>query len=108
MVADLAEIVGTEGDLITIDLADEFSALAPTEQRLALAQITYAMTQLPALIRVEFLVAGNRRASPVGDGSATDRPVSPVDYEEFAPVCADELHTTRTGPPSERHITQPL
>lgn len=86
LVADLAEIVDTERDLITIDLADEFSALAPTEQRLALAQITYAMTQLPSLNRVEFLVAGQPASVPRGNGSSTDGPVSPADYDEFAPM----------------------
>lgn len=86
LVPNLAKIVETDGDLITIDLDGEFSALAPTEQRLALAQITFAMTQLQAISRVRFLVAGQPASVPRGDGSSTDAPVSPDDYGEFAPT----------------------
>ena len=85
LVPELAVIVSIEGDLITIDLDGEFSALAPTEQRLALAQITFAMTQLDAIDMVGFLVAGQPASVPRGDGSSTDQPVSPTDYSEFAP-----------------------
>lgn len=86
LVPDLAEIVETDGELITIDLDVEFNALAPTEQRLALAQITFAMTQLAAISSVRFLVAGQSASVPRGDGSSTDGPVSPEDYNEFAPL----------------------
>ena len=86
LVPDLAEIVAIDGELITIDLDGEFSSLVPTEQRLALAQITFAMTQLAAISNVRFLVAGQPASVPRGDGSSTDGPVSPDDYREFAPV----------------------
>ena len=86
LVPDLAEIVAIDGELITIDLDGEFSSLVPTEQRLALAQITFAMTQLAAISNVRFLVAGQPASVPRGDGSSTDGPVSPDDYSDFAPV----------------------
>lgn len=86
LVPDLARIVSVEGDLITIDLDGEFSAIAPTEQRLAIAQITFAMTQLAALNRVRFLVAGEPASVPRGDGTTTDSPVAAADYSEFAPA----------------------
>jgi spore germination protein GerM len=86
LVPDLAQIIEIDGELITIDLDGEFNALAPTEQRLALAQITYAMTQLAAISKVKFLVAGQPASVPRGDGSSTDGPVSPDDYTDFAPL----------------------
>jgi len=86
LVPDLAEIVDIDGELITIDLDGEFSSLVPTEQRLALAQITFAMTQLEAISNVRFLVAGQPASVPRGDGSSTDGPVNPDDYSAFAPV----------------------
>lgn len=86
LVPDLADIVDIDGDLITIDLDGEFNSLAPTEQRLALAQITFAMTQLQAISRVRFLVAGLPASVPRGDGSSTDAPVSPDDYSDVAPL----------------------
>ena len=85
LVPDLATIVEVAGSLVTIDLDGEFSTLVPTEQRLALAQITFAMTQLEAILEVRFLVAGEPSSVPRGDGSSTDQPVTPVDYAEFAP-----------------------
>lgn len=84
LVPDLAEIIDVDGPLITIDLDGEFSALAPTEQRLALAHFTFAMTQLAALNQVRFLVAGQPASVLRGDGSSTDQPVSPDDYADFA------------------------
>jgi len=86
LVPDLAGIIELDGELITIDLDGEFNALAPTEQRLALAQITFAMTQLAAISKVKFLVAGQPASVPRGDGSSTDAPVSPDDYSDVAPI----------------------
>jgi spore germination protein GerM len=86
LVPDLTQIIAVDGELVTIDLDAEFNALAPTEQRLALAQITFAMTQIAAINRVKFLVAGQPASVPRGDGSSTDGPVSPADYNEFAPL----------------------
>lgn len=85
LVPELAEIVRIERDVITIDLDAEFSALAPTEQRLALAQVTFSMTQLTEVNTVRFLVAGQPASVPRGDGSSTDGPVGPDDYADFAP-----------------------
>ena len=86
LVADLAVIVRVADQLVTIDLTAGFTELAPLEQRLALAQITYSVTQLPAINDVRFLVAGQDASVPRGDGSSTDRPVTPGDYAEFAPI----------------------
>lgn len=85
LVPDLAKIIEIDGDVITIDLDREFTSLAPTEQRLALAQITFSMTQLQAINFVRFLVAGQPASVPRGDGSSTDLPVGPRDYDDFAP-----------------------
>jgi spore germination protein GerM len=85
LVPELAAIVDIIGDVVTIDLNEEFSSLSPTEQRLALAQITYALTQLPPIDQVRFLVAGQAASVPRGDGSSTDGPVDQSDYEALAP-----------------------
>ena len=86
LVPELAQIVDIVGDVVTIDLNEEFSSLAPTEQRLALAQITFSLSQLPAIGEIRFLVAGQAASVPRGDGSSTDRPVTPSDYGELAPA----------------------
>jgi len=86
LVPELAQIVNDTSDLVTIDLNEEFSSLAPTEQRLALAQITYSLAQLPGIDEIRFLVGGQAASVPRGDGSSTDRPVGPNDYIEFAPA----------------------
>ncbi|MEO7398212.1 MAG: GerMN domain-containing protein [Ilumatobacteraceae bacterium] len=85
LVPDLASIVGIGERVLTVDLAAGFTELAPTEQRLALAQITFSVTQLPAIAEVRFLVAGQAASVPRGDGSSTDRPVTAQDYQELAP-----------------------
>lgn len=86
LVPELAVVVGVVDQLVTIDLAAGFTELAPLEQRLALAQITYSVSQLPAIDDVRFLVAGQQASVPRGDGSSTDRPVTPGDYAAFAPA----------------------
>jgi len=85
LVPELASIVELVGNVVTIDLNEEFSSLAPTEQRLALAQITFALAQLPEIEEVKFLVAGQAASVPRGDGSSTDGPVGPADYQNLAP-----------------------
>ena len=40
---------------------------------------------LPSIDDVRFLVAGQQASVPRGDGSSTDRPVTPADYAVFAP-----------------------
>lgn len=86
LVPDLAAIVDVGEGVVTIDLAAAFTELAPTEQRLALAQITFSVAQLPSISEVRFLVAGQAASVPRGDGSSTDRPVTPDDYQDFAPI----------------------
>jgi spore germination protein GerM len=85
LVPDLAALVDVGQGLVVIDLAAEFTELTPTEARLALAQITYSLTQLAGIERVRFLVAGQDASVPRGDGSATDQPVTPADYVQLAP-----------------------
>jgi spore germination protein GerM len=85
LVPDLAALVEVEGGLVVIDLAAEFTEPTPTEARLALAQITYSLTQLGGIDRVRFLVAGQEASVPRGDGSATEQPVGPADYGQLAP-----------------------
>jgi spore germination protein GerM len=53
---------------------------------MALAQITYTLTQLPAVSSVRFLVAGQEVSVPSGDGSSVGRPVTPEDYPEVRPL----------------------
>lgn len=86
LVPDLAAIVDVADELVTIDLDAGFTELAPLEQRLALAQITYSVTWLPSINDVRFLVGGEEASVPRGDGSSTDRPVTSADYLEFAPA----------------------
>lgn len=84
LVPDLAEVTGATGDVTIVDLTEEFSSLAPIEQRLALAQITFTLTQLPAVSAVRFLVAGEDASVPRGDGSTVERPVTQQDYEDLS------------------------
>jgi spore germination protein GerM len=86
VVPELAQVTDNAGDTVVVDLAAEFSSLAPAEQRMALAQVTYTLTQLPAVSAVRFLVAGQEVSVPSGDGSSVDRPVTPQDYPEVRPL----------------------
>ncbi|MEO6124944.1 MAG: GerMN domain-containing protein [Ilumatobacteraceae bacterium] len=86
LIPELAVVTGVVEELVTIDLAAGFIELAPLEQRLALAQITYSVTQLSPIDDVRFLVAGQEASVPRGDGSSTDQPVTPADYAVFAPA----------------------
>jgi spore germination protein GerM len=80
VVPDLAVVTGVDGDVATVDLSAEFSSLAPLEQRLALAQITYTLTQLTGIGAVKFLVAGEDVSVPTADGLPVARPVTRSDY----------------------------
>lgn len=82
LVPDLATTVEDEEGLLVVDLDEEFTSLAPIEQRLALAQITLTVTQF-GRDAVRFLVAGQPASVPRGDGTAIDRPVTRDDYAEL-------------------------
>ena len=81
LVPELAQIVEINGDLVTIDLNEEFSSLrAHRTTARAGADHVLRWRSCQSIDEVRFLVAGQAASVPRGDGSSTDRPVSPDDY----------------------------
>jgi hypothetical protein len=73
------------GRTLAIDLRAEFADAPPTEQRLALAQLTFTATEDPLVNSVAFTLEGEPISVPRGDGTTSDGPVRRADYEALAP-----------------------
>jgi spore germination protein GerM len=78
--------VETQGNLATVDLAPTFADTPAAEQRLALAQLAFTLTELPGIVEVAFTLAGQPTSVPRGDGTTADGPVRRTDYIALAPV----------------------
>jgi hypothetical protein len=77
--------VEVSGGIAAVDLGTEFSATAPQDQPLALAEIVYTLTAMPGVGRVSFTLVGAVVDVPRGDGSLTNESVSRDDYRQLAP-----------------------
>ena len=73
------------GSTVAIDLAGPFTDATASEQRLALAQLTYAMTEIPGIDAVTFTLDGEPTSVPRADGSASDGPLRRADYQLLGP-----------------------
>lgn len=82
---DAVRGVTIEDDTAAIDLAPRFAEASASEQRLALAQLTFTFTDQAGVNRVVFTVDGQPTNVPRGDGTATDGPVGRDDYASLAP-----------------------
>lgn len=69
--------------IATVDLAPEFSDVAPGDQVLALGQVVYTLTDLPGVGRVRFQISGDAVSVPLPDGTSTDDSVSRDDFSSL-------------------------
>ncbi len=72
-------------DDVTISFSDAFSELAPADQLVAMAQLTYTLTELSGVERVGFLRGDEPLAVPRPDGTVSDGPVTRSDFATLAP-----------------------
>ena len=74
-----------DGDLIRVDLSEEFTAIVGEEALLALAQLVYTVTGATSADRVVIWIEGESVPVARGDGEITSRPIGRHDYDELAP-----------------------
>lgn len=77
--------VEVEGATVTVDLIEAFTGLSGTEQRVALAQLVYSLTDRSGVERLSITIDGEPVEVPRGDGTLTGDAVERVDYEALAP-----------------------
>lgn len=80
------ELLGSEleGDRFTVELSEEFTTVAGSELRNAVAQIVFTATGYPDVERVRFRVDGDLVQVPVA-GGGTEQVVTRAEYESLAP-----------------------
>jgi spore germination protein GerM len=83
--ADVVSSVDQQGRQMAIDLTPAFTETPPTEQRLALAQLTFTATEDPVVREVAFTLDGEAISVPRADGTTSDGPVRRADYRSLAP-----------------------
>jgi spore germination protein GerM len=74
-----------EAGIVDVDLGTDFTELATAEQRLALAQLVFTLTEAPTIEAVRFTLDGRPTSVPRGDGTASDGPLRRIDYQQVAP-----------------------
>ena len=72
-------------DAVTISFSDAFSELSAADQLVAMAQLTYTLTELSGVDRVGFLRGQEPLAVPRPDGTVSDGPVTRSDFATLAP-----------------------
>lgn len=77
----LRSVRGPENGLVTIDLSKELLDITGRQQILALAQVVYTATSLPAVDRVLFEFDGEPAEVPNGSGELTSSPVDEASYQ---------------------------
>jgi Sporulation and spore germination len=85
---DVVSSTELRGRTLAIDLRAEFADAPPTEQRLALAQLTFTATEDPLVNSVAFTLEREAISVPRGDGTTSDGPVQRADYQTLAPQAA--------------------
>jgi hypothetical protein len=73
----------SEGPLATVELASGFSELPRVDQLLAVAQLTFTLTELPGVSSVEFRRDDTDLNVPREDGSVSPGPVGREDYDSL-------------------------
>lgn len=66
-----------------VDLSADFTAVGGQEEIFAVAQIVVTLTSFPPVDTVTFAIDGADVAVPIGDGSVTDSPLTPRDYQSL-------------------------
>jgi spore germination protein GerM len=75
-----------EGDVVAIDLSEEFAETTADGELLAQAQIVYTVSQLPNVDGVLFLVDGRPREGADDEAKLTSSPLTVDDFADFAPA----------------------
>lgn len=68
-----------------VDLSTEFGSVQGEEGITAVAQVVFTVTELEAVRRVAFAIAGQAIDVPDGDGTLTSRPLRRIDFPERRP-----------------------
>ena len=75
-----------EGDVLSVDLSDEFAQVRGRDQVLAVAQLVWTATEYPSVRRLRLLVEGSELDVPVRSGAVSSGPVGRDDYRPVAPL----------------------
>ena len=97
------EVMGVEGVLpdgtATVALARGFTGLTGGSQLLAMAQVVWTLTELPAVTGVRFTVEGRPVEVPTDAGLAA-RPVDREDFRSVAPAVPPTATPPASTPPA--------
>lgn len=85
--AEVDAVIGVElvGAAAAVDLAESFTELGGTEQRVALAQLVFSLTGRPGVDELLVTIEGEQVGVPRADGTVTGDAVERADYESLAP-----------------------
>lgn len=75
--------VEKEGEVATVDLSVEFTAIGGLDKVLAVAQVVYSVTATSDCTSVLFRIDGNPVSIPTADGSLHPGPLTPADFPDF-------------------------
>lgn len=78
----------TDG-IASVNLNDAFSGLGLQDQILAVAQLTYAATEMSGVTGVRILINSVPADMPRGDGATTKEPLVRSDYVQVAPLSSE-------------------
>lgn len=82
---DAIDGLRVDGTRVTVDLTETFTELSGTEQRIALAQLVFSLTDRTEVEELGVTVEDAPVEVPRGDGTLTGDPVGRSDYEALAP-----------------------
>ncbi|MGY1737297.1 GerMN domain-containing protein [Geodermatophilus sp. SYSU D00684] len=97
------EDVGADG-VATVAVTRGFAGITGGNQLLAVAQVVWTLTDLPAVTGVRFVVDGTPVEVPT-DAGLTDRPVGRDDYRSVAPAEPAASSPAEAGTPSSATTT---
>ncbi|MDT0275463.1 GerMN domain-containing protein [Blastococcus goldschmidtiae] len=98
---ELVGVEATEPDgTVTLTLTRGFTGLTGGNQLLAVAQVVWSLTELPAVTGVRFTVEGAPVEVPTDEG-LTASPVERDDYASVAPATPTPSPSPTTGPPDD-------
>lgn len=99
---DLLGVDGPRDGVVTVNLSDDLSSISGQGQRLALAQVVFTVTALPAVQGVLFAFEGELSEVPNGEGQSTAEPLDRADFATFDPNAPAPAPLT---PPPEADAT---
>lgn len=77
------------GGVVTVNLSDDVRSIGGQGQRLALAQVVFTATAVPAISGVLFAFDGELSQVPDGQGQSTAEPLDRADFATFDPTAPD-------------------